>query len=36
MKKVFYIAVIALALGIFASCSSKLCPAYASYPRGGR
>jgi len=36
MKKVFYIAIIALALGVMSSCSNKLCPAYASYPRGGR
>jgi len=37
MKKLFYIAIVALALGsMVSSCTSKLCPAYASYPRGGR
>ena len=36
MKKLLYIAVIALSLGCLASCSSKLCPAYNTYPRGGR
>jgi hypothetical protein len=32
MKKIFYIAIVALALGSVASCSNKLCPAYGSYP----
>jgi len=36
MKKVFYIAIIALVLGSMASCSNKLCPAYGSYPKSGR
>jgi len=36
MKKILYIAVIALTLGAMASCSNKLCPAYSTYPRGGR
>jgi hypothetical protein len=36
MKKILYIAVIALALGSLASCSNKLCPAYSTYPQRGR
>ncbi len=36
MKKLIYIAVIALALGSLASCSNKLCPAYGTYPQHGR
>jgi hypothetical protein len=36
MKKVIYIAVIALVLGSISSCSNKLCPAYGSYPKTGR
>jgi predicted small lipoprotein YifL len=36
MKKIFYIAVFVLALGSLASCSNKLCPAYSTYPHGGR
>jgi len=32
MKKIIYIAVIALMLGSLASCSEKLCPAYSTYP----
>jgi predicted small lipoprotein YifL len=36
MKKVIYIALIALVLGSLASCSNKLCPAYGSYPKTGR
>jgi hypothetical protein len=32
MKKILYIAILALALGSMASCSNKLCPAYGSYP----
>jgi hypothetical protein len=36
MKKVIYIAIIALVLGSMASCSNKLCPAYGSYPKSGR
>jgi len=36
MKKLLYIAIIALTLGSLASCSSKLCPAYNTYPRSGR
>jgi len=36
MKKVIYIAVIALILGSISSCSNKLCPAYGTYPKTGR
>ncbi|MBB6111565.1 hypothetical protein HDF22_003982 [Mucilaginibacter lappiensis] len=37
MKKIIYIAFIALAVGsIVSSCSNKLCPAYGSYPKSGR
>jgi|GEM_PF-1319296 hypothetical protein len=36
MKKILYIAVIALALGSLASCSNKLCPAYGTYPQRSR
>lgn len=36
MKKVIYIAVIALVLGSVSSCSNKLCPAYGTYPKTGR
>ncbi|BAU52060.1 hypothetical protein MgSA37_00210 [Mucilaginibacter gotjawali] len=36
MKKVIYIAVIALVLGSISSCSNKLCPAYGTYPKTGR
>jgi len=37
MKKIIYVAIIALALGsVLSSCSNKLCPAYASYPRHSR
>jgi hypothetical protein len=36
MRKVIYIALIALVLGSMASCSNKLCPAYGSYPKSGR
>jgi hypothetical protein len=36
MKKIIYIAVIALALGSIASCSNKLCPAYDTYPHKHR
>lgn len=36
MKKVIYIAVIALVLGGISSCSNKLCPAYGTYPKTGR
>nr|MBB6139779.1 putative small lipoprotein YifL [Mucilaginibacter sp. X5P1] len=36
MKKILYIAVIALTLGSLASCSNKLCPAYDSYPHHSR
>ncbi|MET3978572.1 hypothetical protein ABIB62_001141 [Mucilaginibacter sp. UYP25] len=32
MKKILYIAIIALAIGSMSSCSNKLCPAYGSYP----
>ncbi|MGF7042827.1 hypothetical protein M2273_006102 [Mucilaginibacter lappiensis] len=37
MKKIIYIALIALVFGsMISSCSNKLCPAYGSYPKGGR
>lgn len=36
MKKLVYIALVALAMSTFASCSNKLCPAYGSYPKRGR
>ena len=36
MKKVLYIAFVALALGSITSCSNKLCPAYGTYPKSGR
>nr|MBB6235186.1 hypothetical protein [Mucilaginibacter sp. FT3.2] len=36
MKKLIYIAIIALAVGSISSCSNKLCPAYGSYPKAGR
>ncbi|MCS3737100.1 hypothetical protein FHS10_005069 [Mucilaginibacter dorajii] len=36
MKKLIYIAIIALAVGSISSCSNKLCPAYGSYPKSGR
>jgi len=36
MRKVIYIALIALVLGGMTSCSNKLCPAYGSYPKSGR
>lgn len=36
MKKIIYIAVIALVLGSISSCSNKLCPAYGTYPKTGR
>ncbi len=36
MKKVIYIAVIALVLGSISSCSNKLCAAYGTYPKTGR
>jgi len=36
MKKLIYIAIIALTIGSISSCSNKLCPAYGSYPRSGR
>ena len=36
MKKFICIAAIALLLGGLSSCSNKLCPAYGTYPNGGR
>jgi hypothetical protein len=36
MKKLIYIAIVALALGTVSSCSNKLCPAYGAYPKTGR
>lgn len=36
MKKIFYIALVMFALGALTSCSNKLCPAYGTYPHGGR
>jgi hypothetical protein len=36
MRKIIYIAVIALLLGGLASCSNKLCPAYNTYPHSSR
>jgi hypothetical protein len=36
MKKIIYIALIALVLGSLSSCANKLCPAYGSYPKTGR
>jgi len=36
MKRIIYVAVIALLLGGISSCSNKLCPAYGSYPKSGR
>ncbi len=36
MKKLVYIALVVFAVGAMASCSNKLCPAYSSYPKGGR
>jgi len=36
MKKLIYVAIIALAVGSISSCSNKLCPAYGSYPKSGR
>ena len=36
MKRIIYIALIALLLGSISSCSDKLCAAYGSYPKAGR
>jgi len=36
MKKIIYLALIAIALGSVASCSNKLCPAYGSSQKSGR
>jgi hypothetical protein len=36
MKKLVYIALIAVAVVTVSSCSNKLCPAYGSYPKTGR
>jgi len=36
MKKIAYIFLFALLIGGISSCSNKLCPAYGTYPRGGR